>query len=104
MQPLLETAKRIAQPVVLPFLLPISFDGFFRQQLPIAEAYRLLERELATREKRFLDVVRTEVFEQPGTPYDRLFRIAGYELGDLRSLVSPNGLEHTLGQLRSWPG
>jgi hypothetical protein len=99
MEGVLNTAKRFVQPFVLPLVLPVSFASFFHRRLDIADAYRLLRQELETRERRFLDVVEREVFQQPGSPYHRLFRIAGCELHDLRSLVSSEGLEPALRHL-----
>lgn len=59
-----------------------------------------LARRLATREERFLGVLRDGVFERPGSPYLALLRHAGIEEADVRALVGRHGLEGALGALR----
>jgi hypothetical protein len=66
---MLHTIKRFAQPVVLPMVLPFSFGHFFRRQLTIGHARSLLMRALETREERFLDVAREEIYQQAASPY-----------------------------------
>ena len=56
---------------------------------------RLAER-LATRDERFLAVVREGVYGRPGSPYLALLRHAGVEEGDLVALVRANGVDDAL--------
>lgn len=93
------TLKSVAQPFLLPVALSVGFGNFFRRRLTVDEARRSMERELGTREQRFLDVVRDEIYDQPEGPYLRLLSIADCELGDLRSLILEDGLETALEHL-----
>jgi hypothetical protein len=44
-------------------------------------------------------VIRTRVFESPGSPYLKLLKYAGCEYSDLRTYVHIHGLEKTLERL-----
>ena len=67
-------------------------------QTPIGrdEALRIVRRRLERREDDFLDLVRRTVFENAGSPYRELFRLAGCEEGDLGRLVGQDGVEGAL--------
>ena len=61
------------------------------------DAARLeLQTRLHRRADDFLDLIRRTVYERVGSPYRQLLRLAGCELGDLRSLVAVEGLEGAL--------
>lgn len=96
---MLRTVERFAQPVVLPVVLPFSFGHFFRRQLTIDQARSLLMRALETREERFLEMARKEIYDQAASPYLKLLNLAGCEYGDLRAGVLRDGLEATLRHL-----
>ena len=53
-----------------------------------------------TRDQAFLRMVEGAVFGHPLSPYLRLFRAAGCELGDVKKLVAEEGVEGTLQHLR----
>ena len=59
---------------------------------------RLAER-LATRDERFIAVVREGVYGRPGSPYLALLRHAGVEEGDLVALVRAKGVNDALATL-----
>ena len=60
----------------------------------------LLEEHLANRESNFLWVAENAIYGYPRSPYLPLLREARCELGDLRKMVSEDGLEQTLHALR----
>jgi hypothetical protein len=55
---------------------------------------------LADREQRFLDVLARDVYGHPSSPYLRLLRLSGCELGDVTRLVAADGVEDALARLR----
>ena len=58
-----------------------------------------IRRRLASREKDFLALAARFIYGQPASPYQKLLRLAGCELGDLERLVHQEGLEGALGEL-----
>ncbi len=81
-------------------------NGFFKglgsyleHPLDAAEGGRRLDRQLAARERSFVAVLEGGVFENPASPYRRLFEWAGVELGDVVAGVRDRGLEAALEQL-----
>jgi hypothetical protein len=73
--------------------------GFFRQQVTLELANEEIRRELETREQRFLDLVRSQVYDRESNPYFKLLALAGCDFADLQSYVRKKGLEKTLEQL-----
>lgn len=76
------------------------FFGALPRQLlrPIGEgqAATMLAERLAQRNERFLERLRLDVFDRPGSIYHELMRHAGCEYGDLEREVRLGGLEPTL--------
>ena len=58
-----------------------------------------IQHRLARREKDFLALAARFIYGRPASPYRRLLRLAGCELGDLERLVRQEGLEGTLREL-----
>ncbi|HET9787255.1 MAG TPA: hypothetical protein VFP47_08980, partial [Pyrinomonadaceae bacterium] len=73
--------------------------GFFRQQVTLEQANEEIRRELETREQRFLDLVRSRVYDRETNPYFKLLALAGCDFADLQSYVRKKGLEKTLERL-----
>jgi hypothetical protein len=69
---------------------------FIRTPLSSAEAQTIVAERLATRAERFLALAERTIYGHPPSPYRRLLRIAGCELGDLQTLVRREGLEGAL--------
>jgi hypothetical protein len=85
---------------------PKAMAGFFRDlkdflQNPITveEAEQEVKRRIGSREEKFLSLIETQVISRPNSPYRRLFKFAGCELGDLRDHARRHGLERTLEKL-----
>ena len=72
---------------------------FFRRPAPAAEAQATIRQRLERRRATFLELMRRAIFARPGSPYERLLRMAGCELGDLVGLVEREGVEGALGVL-----
>lgn len=73
--------------------------GFLRRTVTPEEAKETIRRRLAEREETFLRVLRRGVFEYEGSPYRRLFDIAGCAFGDVETMVRADGVESTLERL-----
>jgi hypothetical protein len=73
---------------------------FLRRRMTLEEAQAIIEKRLRSREANFLTVLERSVFANPASPYRGLLSMAGCTLGDVRELVSKEGLEGTLQRLR----
>jgi hypothetical protein len=72
---------------------------FLKHPLGIADARRLLDRQLAAREQTFASILERGVFGHPVSPYRRLFKWAGIELGDVSTMLASDGLDASLEKL-----
>ncbi len=72
---------------------------FLREQITLERAQEQIKMALGNREERFLELVRSKVYEFPDSPYLKLLKMAGCEFSDLQALVRRNGLEGALQQL-----
>jgi hypothetical protein len=77
----------------------LALPRFLRRPLTAEEARSVIADGVRLREQRFLLVLERAVYGRGQSPYARLLRAAGIELGDLRSLVSADGIEGALGRL-----
>jgi hypothetical protein len=76
-----------------------AVPGFFRERVTLERAKEEIKRGLDRREERFLEIVRSQIFERPKSPYLRLLALAGCEFSDLQAQVRRCGIEDTLAQL-----
>jgi hypothetical protein len=76
-----------------------DFRAFYDTPITPRQAVETVTRQLATRHDRFLELVEQLIFRNPRSPYLKLLRGAGCELGDIRALVVRDGLEGTLRHL-----
>jgi hypothetical protein len=67
---------------------------FFRQPVTLERSKEEIKRDLDCREQRFVDTVRSQVYERPKSPYLHLLRLAGCEFSDLQAQVKLHGMEH----------
>jgi len=72
---------------------------FLRRPIALDEAWRLVMRAGAERERNFLRLLKRAVYERPQSPYLALLRWAGVAYGDLESCVSKDGVEGALEKL-----
>jgi hypothetical protein len=73
---------------------------FLRHTISLEEAREIVRQRMADREKNFLRLVERGIFGYPRSPYLPLLKLAGCEMGDIRSMVGSRGLEETLRSLR----
>jgi hypothetical protein len=76
-----------------------ELPSFLRSPVTLDQGFDIIRRRLATREERFLQIAAESIYGYPRSPYLRLLRMAGCELGDLKSLVAREGLDGTLSHL-----
>lgn len=80
---------------------PFALRQFLREPLTLERARALVRERMERREENFLGMLARNVFENPRSPYLRLLKQAGCELGDVRALVKEKGIEDTLRELRA---
>jgi hypothetical protein len=81
------------------FALARALPEFLRERLTVERAEEQTKRALDRREESFIELARARIYENPGSPYLRLLKIAGCEFSDLRAEVDRRGLEPTLERL-----
>jgi hypothetical protein len=79
--------------------LAAALPKFFRERIALQRAEEETKRLLGTRVERFLELVRSEVYERRNSPYLPLLRHAGCDFSDLESGIPRHGLEETLVKL-----
>jgi hypothetical protein len=79
--------------------LALALPRFLRRRVTVEAAAAAQRQRRETRDAAWLALVRAAVYENPRSPYLRLLRRAGCELGDLEGLVRRSGLEATLHHL-----
>jgi hypothetical protein len=76
-----------------------DLPAFLRHPVPIDQLEDRVRKAIETRERRFLEVVRSLIYGNRASPYLRLLRVAGCEFGDVERLVRIEGLEGALRRL-----
>ena len=79
--------------------LAAALPAFFRNRLTLQEAEESIQKLLASRVERFLELARTQIYQRPGSPYAALLQHAGCAFSDLASTVHSLGLETALAKL-----
>ena len=74
----------------------LGLPAFFRRRMGPGEATHIIRRRLKERDTAFLRLLQRAVFANDGNPYLTLFRLAGYDAGDVRAMVARRGLEDAL--------
>jgi hypothetical protein len=74
--------------------------SFLKETISVESAREAIRGAVEKREQNFLEKLGRSVFSNPKSPYLRLFKEAGCEFGDVRTLVSQEGVESTLLKLR----
>jgi hypothetical protein len=81
------------------YRLAKALPEFLRERIAPALAEERIRGLLADRERRFLQIAKTRIYDSPSSPYLKLLRIAGCEFSDLEDHVRRNGLEDALASL-----
>ncbi|MDH3444826.1 MAG: hypothetical protein OEN50_12925, partial [Deltaproteobacteria bacterium] len=79
--------------------LVLALPSFFRETITLQQAETGIKKLLDTRVERFLELVRSEVYEEPESPYLRLLKHAGCQFSDLENSTKRHGVESTLAKL-----
>jgi hypothetical protein len=89
--------------VINSVLAPIRYfrdiEAFLRHTLTLEEAREIVERQFEARVDYFVYTMRHAVFARPSSPYCRLLRHAGIEMGDIERMARDIGLEGLLEHL-----
>jgi hypothetical protein len=78
-----------------------ALPGYLKNPISYEDAVAVIRQRTATRNERFLSLVRRAVFENPQSPYLPLFDAAQCGFGDVESGVKKFGLEGFLKRLKS---
>jgi hypothetical protein len=92
-------AGQVSVELVMLARLTRDLPAFLRRPITPDQAAATIRRRLETRSERFIQLARWSIYANRRSPYLRLLRAAGCELGDLRGLVAREGLEGALGLL-----
>lgn len=76
-----------------------ALPSFLRNPISLEEARTAIQQRLVNRETDFLELVKKAVFGNPRSPYQKLFKAAACEYGDVQRLVRTEGLEAALAVL-----
>jgi hypothetical protein len=75
---------------------PRALRAFLREPLTLPRARAIVADRFAHRDRNFLRIVEQSIYNHPPSPYLKLLRHAGCELGDLKTLVAARGLDRAL--------
>ncbi len=76
-----------------------KLPSFLRHPITLEEAKATLRHRLENREADFLFLAKHAIFQNPGSPYRQLLKLAGCEYGDLEKLARQDGVEGALKRL-----
>ena len=79
--------------------LAVSLPEYLRQRINLQQAEEGIARMLYSRNERFLEIVESQIYGSPASPYLRLLRNIGCEYEDFEKYVKSDGLESTLKKL-----
>ena len=96
MPALWSAAQRVLEDASAAAVLSTALPRFLRHRLTFETSLAAQRNRLETRDSSWLALVRAAVYRYSRSPYLRLLRRAGCELGDLERLVRQEGLEGTL--------
>jgi len=81
------------------FDLTVGVRDFLRERLTLAQAEEQITRGLDQRERNFIELIRTRVFDDPDSPYRPLFGHAGCAFSDFQASVHHHGVDGALERL-----
>ena len=76
-----------------------DLPGYLQSPMSPETARQRFQEGLATRSRRLATVVERAIYGHPRSPYRKLLRAAGCELGDVKALLAREGVEGALAQL-----
>lgn len=72
---------------------------FLRDPITYEDAVSTIKQRIDARKRSFLRLVEKTIFENPGSPYLQLLKLADVGFGDIQSMLGQRGLEATLEEL-----
>ncbi len=72
---------------------------FLKSPVNLEKSIQVITQRLRDRNKNFMALIQTGVYDNPCSPYLMLLRHAGCEYGDIEASVNKNGIESTLQKL-----
>lgn len=81
--------------------LPPALRRFLREPMTLERARAIFQERLERRTENFIEILSTCIYDYPRSPYLKLLKHAGCELGDVRAMVKDKGLDGTLETLRA---
>jgi hypothetical protein len=96
---LVENIRTLARDGVMLARLARDLPGFLNSPISYEQAVVSVRRRLRQRAERFVELADRRIYPFPRSPYARLLRAAGCELGDIRAMVAADGLEGALRRL-----
>ncbi len=79
---------------------PFAVRRFLNARVTVEDARQIVRERMARRESSFLEMLERNVYGNPHSPYLKLLKRAGCELGDVRVLVAQKNIEGALRVLR----
>ena len=73
--------------------------SFLHNNITLEQSKQVISTRLQNRDKNFLSLMRKGIYGNPKSPYLKLLKLAGCEIGDIESMVSKDGIEATLQKL-----
>jgi hypothetical protein len=70
--------------------------GFLKEPVTPEQCKEVIRRRLENRSQNLLVVVKRAIYENEGSPYLKLLRLAGCEYGDFEKMVGTNGIDSAL--------
>jgi hypothetical protein len=92
-------AREASQDVAMLARLARDLPGYLRSPMSPETARQRFKDGLATRSQRLSAIVERGIYGYPRSPYLKLLRAAGCEVGDFRALLAREGVEGALMQL-----
>ncbi len=72
---------------------------FLKEPFTLEQSRRIIEERLKNREGNLLALVKKAIYENDGSPYLKLLKLAGCEYGDFERMVHSDGVEGALQKL-----
>jgi hypothetical protein len=73
---------------------------FLKDSITVDKSRHIILQRLKNRNSNFLSLIRKSIYEYPQSPFLALLKEAGCQYGDLEKMVSNNGIEPTLSELK----
>lgn len=77
-----------------------ALPGFLRRRMTLHEATTIFRQRMANRGENLLEMFKGAIYDNPGSPYLPLLKLAGCDYADIERGVREQGVEPTLAALR----